>query len=586
MTATINVFNMPQVVTLTLGGDTGATLMNYPVNRTDFKLAKGVTTEIMFFVKDTDRHPITVSGLANAGIVGLRLIVTDIDDNVLLLGSQNSTTTTYTISQGETVTTYSNSAMFTSNTVTISSTSNSSGSNSIVSNTTMTTVLTVSPGAGDYVVPDFVNAIVVETWGPGGAGVLSPETGAGGGAYALKNFTVTSGETFPFFVGNSSAPEKATFWGNSTDHNAATFGAFGGAWVANNVTDVSAQLGSPFGAYDVGYYGAPPITGQLDGRASAWSGGNASTNPAGVNVSTIEGGGQSNGVVGTSPGGGAPASISNSTMYGGNGQLRITEYYDQEAIANAIANAQSNSNSISNTVTSNSNVTTNSVTITNTVTTSVTYFSNVVTLDPSVLVPAPGIDPAKGVWMLRLKATDIVDWPLGFLRYSVIADRIGGDQVMLYTDRGYGPYSSLLVIDGPFPMPNEATNVTANSMVMLGQSLQSGAYAGPAQVRNLSGLSSVVYHMGGVGDGFTGSVTIQGSLDNSISQNDADWMPVEITDSTGQGTISGGTITFNTPPTLTDFNVTVRGNYMWLRFIVTEMTIGAKAFTSLDFRAD
>jgi hypothetical protein len=591
---------MPKVVTLTLGGNPGAALMNYPVNSTDFKLIKGITNEIFFFVKDVDRHPITANSLANSGIVDLRIIITDDEDHHLLLGNQNSATTTYTTTFLETTTILSNNTVIITNTTVITSNSvaNSSGSNSTVnsnsvSNTPVSnTVLISSVGAGQYTVPDYVNSIVVETWGPGGAAVNSPETGAAGGAYAEKTIPVMTGDTFDYFVGNSATPEQATFWGNSSDPNSATFGAWGGAWISNNVTDVSYQLGSPFGAFDVGFYGGVSNTGQLIGQASAWSGGNAASNPAGLNESNVEGGGPSNGNAGTTPGGGAPAAAGLDTVYGGPGQIRITEIYDQAALANALANSNSVSNSVSN-----SNVSSNSVTITNTVTTTVTYITNTISYDPSVLIPAPGIDPAKGVWMLSLKASDIADWPIGYLRYGVVGDRLQGDQVMLYTDRNYGPYSDLEVLAGPFPQPPEATIITPEMCVQQGRSLYSGAFPGAAQVGNLSGQHGIVLQL----TNFTGSISMQASLENEPPVNSSDWFEANITSSTA-GIIDsignpsppppwnnnngyGGTITFSTE-TNGPIYVSAVGNYMWVRFIVYCVPASGGSWTQIDYRND
>ena len=58
MTASINVYQLPQVVNLTLAPTTGADLMNYSATRSDFKVMKGITTIIHFFIKNTDRVPV------------------------------------------------------------------------------------------------------------------------------------------------------------------------------------------------------------------------------------------------------------------------------------------------------------------------------------------------------------------------------------------------------------------------------------------------------------------------------------------------------------------------------------------------
>jgi hypothetical protein len=585
MTSSIFIFNIPKVVTLTLGGNTGAALMNFPVNRTDFKLIKGITNEIYFFVKDTDRHPITANGLANAGITDLRVIITDrhdIDNETLLLGSQDGVLTEYTTTIATTTTTLSNNTIIVSNTSVTSSNSVSDPNTVVIPNTiTNASTLVANTGAGYYVAPFNVNAVTVELWGPGGAGALGNLAGAGGGAYAKKTFAVNEGDNFDYFVGNSAPYEQSTFWGNAVSPDSAIFGAFSGAGVANNVIDIDYQYGAPFGDYDVGYYGGAANTFVLTGAASAWSGGNADTNPAGLDVSNVEGGGPSSQFYGTTPGGGAPAGAmgdANTVVFGGPGQLRITEYYIN-AIADA--NAISNSNTVSNSG-SDSNTITNSVTVTNSASTTTTYTTTVASIDPSLLIPAPGIDPAKGVWLLTLKATDIVDWPLGYLQYIVIGDRASGDQVMLYTDRAYGPYSGCEVIHGPFPRPVEAYSITPEDCINQGHSLYSGAYRGAAQVGNLSGIQSAVIQL----TDFTGSFSVQASLENEAPVTDSDWAAANIT-TASNGTVVDGTVNFVAPNAVTGpVFVQFEGNYMWVRFIVHTAMLSTGKWTGIDFRND
>ncbi len=606
MTATVNIYSLPKVLTLTLGGATGAALMNYPANTTDFTLAKGITNEILFFVKDTDRHPVTAANLSNLGIVDLRMIITDSDTGQLLLGSQtpafyvntvtntyvyaSNTNTDYTTNIVSTITVYSNTVTIVSNSYVSNNTANSGGgdSNSVSnSNTVSNTPIVISnTGAGIYEVPDTVNAITVETWGPGGAGVLTNLSGAGGGAYALKNYSVNPGDTFDYYVGTSNAiAEQPTYWGN-TNWLYADFGAYGGANVMNNVSDISIMFSAPFGSYDVGYYGNSPVTNDGNGQAAAWSGGNANTNPAALNESSPEGGGEASvGNSATTPGGGAPANqfmnAEITTLLGGPGQIRITQYVANTAnnaggdtgnsTSNSNSNANSNSNSNSGSNTSNSNSFSNTIIFTNSTTTSVVYTSNAVWSDPSVLIPAPGIDPTKGAWLLRLAASDVANWPLGYLQYSVVCDRIGGDQVMLYTDRNFGYVGGAQLVSGPFPFPPEATIIEARDFTFkTPKTVYTGSLPGAASVANLSGQMSLVVQM----HGFAGSVTIQGSLENQPDAQESDWFIVDVdpTTLTNNATVdpnSGGVFYSDEVygacgPSYIAFS----GNYMWVRFII------------------
>lgn len=58
----IHIFRIPQVVELTLGS--GGTLMNYSVNRTDFRLFRHVDNQIDFWLKNIDRKAVTMANSA------------------------------------------------------------------------------------------------------------------------------------------------------------------------------------------------------------------------------------------------------------------------------------------------------------------------------------------------------------------------------------------------------------------------------------------------------------------------------------------------------------------------------------------
>lgn len=61
----VTLYKLPQVVNLTLpaSSDGVSTLMNYPVNRSDFKIVRGVRTVLDIFVRDVDRKPVDLTGL-------------------------------------------------------------------------------------------------------------------------------------------------------------------------------------------------------------------------------------------------------------------------------------------------------------------------------------------------------------------------------------------------------------------------------------------------------------------------------------------------------------------------------------------
>ena len=58
------IFDVPQVVNLTYPAALayeGTMMNNYPVQRTDFRLVRGATNEVIFFVRDIDRKPVALS---------------------------------------------------------------------------------------------------------------------------------------------------------------------------------------------------------------------------------------------------------------------------------------------------------------------------------------------------------------------------------------------------------------------------------------------------------------------------------------------------------------------------------------------
>ena len=171
-------------------------------------------------------------------------------------------------------------------------------------------------------------------------------------------------------------------------------------------------------------------------------------------------------------------------------------------------------------------------------------------------VPLSIYDINRGLWQMRVLKTDVQDWELGFYRYSVVVNRDQGDQVMLYTDRAYGPYSNLRLLDGPYPDPIEATTVPREEFTYKADSkLYSGAFPGAAKVRNLSGLHSAVFNYN---PEFMGTITVQASLEDQPSQDAVDWFDVQ-------------SMTFETPNSDSPYLMQFTGNFLWVRFVVTEL---------------
>jgi len=98
--ARVNIFDIPQVIHLTLCESSvgNPVLSNYPINRTDFRLLRGVPNVIQFFVRDVDRQIVT-GPLANATLV---CNIVDPNANVVLMQRNlcvvNAATSLYSLS--------------------------------------------------------------------------------------------------------------------------------------------------------------------------------------------------------------------------------------------------------------------------------------------------------------------------------------------------------------------------------------------------------------------------------------------------------------------------------------------------------
>lgn len=206
-------------------------------------------------------------------------------------------------------------------------------------------------GSGTWVAPANVTAVLVECWGPGGAGYSSGSNpfagGGGGGAYASKIVTVTPGVGYAYSVG--SPLNNTTF--NSTEVVAA-YGATGLYWpnsASGGTTAASTGttkyaggnggVGNPNGAGGGGSAGPAgagnngasdtpgPATG---GSGNAGSGGAGGSDPGGAGTANTSGGGggggaANNGVggAGGAPGGGGGGG-ENGAGAGTNGRIVIT----------------------------------------------------------------------------------------------------------------------------------------------------------------------------------------------------------------------------------------------------------------------
>lgn len=160
------------------------------------------------------------------------------------------------------------------------------------------------------------------------------------------------------------------------------------------------------------------------------------------------------------------------------------------------------------------------------------------------------VDPVRSIWKLSLSKDEVADWPIAHLSYSLVVNRATNDTVMLYLDRGYGGYSELEVMAGPFPEPRQPdVFLTADFTERDGHLYSSAVRASADQTFQQLAFTTAFYS-----SEFMGRVVIQASLDEQPDAEDEMWFDHEFMeiDEPNSGIIA----------------LTAIGGFSWLRFVV------------------
>lgn len=166
------------------------------------------------------------------------------------------------------------------------------------------------------------------------------------------------------------------------------------------------------------------------------------------------------------------------------------------------------------------------------------------------------IDAPKALLRFTVTPVEIEHWPVGDLRYTVVArTNTTGEEVLLYTDRNYGPVGVVRVTEDPNPLPSPILTVLSTDLVSRDGMLWSGALPGSMTAGHPAGVHTISIHR----TGFVGRVTVQGSLMAAPSADDVDWFDVEVSEA--------ATATSDTT------GLTVVANLLWVRFKI-ETTAG------------
>lgn len=161
------------------------------------------------------------------------------------------------------------------------------------------------------------------------------------------------------------------------------------------------------------------------------------------------------------------------------------------------------------------------------------------------------VDPVKAIWMLSLRAEEVVNWPMGSANFRVLLDR-ADDHVELYTDRGYGQQGSIEVAAGPYPDVRAPLEVTKDYFYPLDNRLFTGALPGGMGLVVPSTLHGFALY----GEEFVGDIIIQASLEDQPSVSDTDWFAATSITMTEEFPITGA------------IYLDAAGAFKWVRVVV------------------
>lgn len=167
-------------------------------------------------------------------------------------------------------------------------------------------------------------------------------------------------------------------------------------------------------------------------------------------------------------------------------------------------------------------------------------------------------DPVKARYDVTILPLDVRSIEVGAYNYSITRRSPDGSESLIFTDRDRTEVSTFEVREGPLPPPVDPVVFLPDDFLIRNNSQNpgeierySGAVPGSAGVGNLTSVQSYAVSL----NGFSGRITLQGSLDMSAPDEDGQWFDMD-------------THTFDAASTTVGF--TVIGNPLWVRFKITE----------------
>jgi hypothetical protein len=165
------------------------------------------------------------------------------------------------------------------------------------------------------------------------------------------------------------------------------------------------------------------------------------------------------------------------------------------------------------------------------------------------------IDNTQGIYLLTVLPSEMDTWPTTPVRWSLGYNRVDGSTVLMWTDRGYSPYSTLTVSKGPVPGPMAAVIMQPGDLVMhMDGYLYSQSLRGSAANGYVGGVQTFVISL----TNFTGSIRVDGSLVTAPVNTpfSPDWFQVDLQTYTDTGTVVLNEV----------------GNFLWMRIVFLPYT--------------
>ncbi len=162
------------------------------------------------------------------------------------------------------------------------------------------------------------------------------------------------------------------------------------------------------------------------------------------------------------------------------------------------------------------------------------------------------VNAAKGHYRVIVNVAETIPLATGEYRWSVV-NTVSGSPTLLFADRDYTVHGVVTVLEGIYESLPPVITVEPSDMSFVGGTYRTSTYEGAAKALNPTGNHTVIPYL----VNYTGTLTIQGSLDSTEPQADNHWTAIETRMFVAE--TSNAAVHFY-------------GNYTYVRFLVTSTT--------------